>query len=656
MVRPQWVPTEADVTGARVTAFARFVEERHAVTLPDYEHLWQWSVTRIGDFWRAVWDWFDVRSSTDTGPALADAVMPGAAWFPDARLNYVRHVFRNGRDDRPAIVYVSEDDLRTELSWTELHARTSALAATLRERGVGPGDRVVGYLPNIPEAIVAFLATAAIGAVWASCGQDYAAPAAVDRLGQLDPKVLVAADGYRYAGRRHDRREQVRWLRERMPTVETTVLVATGPVDARPGRIDTDLLDPGVLTWEEATAPRGGTDAGIVDVPFDHPLWVVFSSGTTGLPKGIVHGHGGVLLEHLKALSLHLDLGPRDTFFWYTSPSWMMWNFLAAGLLVGSTVVCYDGAPSYPEPDRLWALAAQERVTVLGTSPAYVLSCIKAGAVPHRDHDLSALRGVGITGATLPARSSLWLTENTGHHVQVMSITGGTDVVSAFVGSVPTVPVWPGELSAPCLGVALDAFDGAGRPVRDDVGELVVTAPIPSMPVRFWNDPDGVRYRDAYFSVYPGVWRHGDWITITERGSVEMHGRSDSTLNRHGVRMGSADIYQVVENLPEITEALVLGIERSDGGYWMPLFVVLADGAVLDDALRDRIRAAIRAQASPRHVPDDIIAAPGVPHTRTGKKLEVPIKRILQGAEAAGAVDRTAVDVPELIDWYRDQV
>jgi len=656
MVRPQWVPTETDVVGARVTAFARFVEGRHAVSLPDYDHLWEWSVTATGDFWRAVWDWFDVRSSTDTGPALADSAMPGAVWFPEARLNYARHVFRNARDDRPAIVHVGEDGDRTEVSWTELQARAAALADTLRGRGVGPGDRVVGYLPNIPEAIVAFLATATVGAVWASCGQDYAAPAAVDRLGQLEPKVLVAADGYRYAGRRHDRREQVRWLREHLPTLEATVLITRSRTDTAPASADEELLDPGVLTWDEATAGDTGTDAGIVDVSFDHPLWVVFSSGTTGLPKGIVHGHGGVLLEHLKALSLHLDLGPRDTFCWYTSPSWMMWNFLAAGLLVGATVVCYDGAPSYPETDRLWALAAQERVTVLGTSPAYVLSCIKAGVEPHREHDLSALRGVGITGATLPAASSLWLAENTGRHVQVMSITGGTDVVSAFVGAVPTVPVWPGELSAPCLGVALDAFDPDGRPVRGEVGELVVTAPMPSMPVRFWNDPDGARYREAYFSTYPGVWRHGDWITITDRGSVQMHGRSDSTLNRHGVRMGSADIYQVVENLPEITEALVLGIERPDGAYWMPLFVVLAEGAVLDDALRERIRTAIREQASPRHVPDDIIAAPGIPHTRTGKKLEVPIKRILQGADAAVAVERTAVDVPELVEWYRDRM
>jgi acetoacetyl-CoA synthetase len=646
MVRPQWVPSEVDFAEARVTAFGRFVEHRHAVHLPDYDALRQWSIEHSSEFWQAVWDWFEIRGGTDPGPALADAAMPGAVWFPGARLNYAAHVFRNARSDRPAMVHIDEDGQRRETSWAALHGQAAALAATLRECGVQAGDRVVGYLPNSPEAVGALLATAGIGAVWSACGQDYAAPAALDRLGRLEPTVLVTADGYRYNGRRHDRVAEVAWLREHMPGLEMTVLVARSETSG-----DT-LLDPGVLTWEEATA--GEHEFEPVPVPFDHPLWIVFSSGTTGLPKGIVHGHGGVLLEHLKALSLHLDIGHRDTFFWHTSPSWMMWNFLAAGLLVGATIVCYDGAPSYPDIDRLWRIAADEHVTVFGTSPGYVLACIKAGVVPRREHDLSALRGVGVTGSTLPPTSSLWLGENAGERVQVMSITGGTDVVSAFIGSVRTVPVWPGELSVPCLGVAVDAFDAQGRPVRGEVGELVVTAPMPSMPVRFWNDPDGVGLREAYFSVYPGVWRHGDWISITERGSARMHGRSDATLNRHGVRIGTADIYQVVEDLPEIVEALALGVEKPDGEYWMPLFVVLADGVVLDEALRERIRTELRTRVSPRHVPDDIIAAPGIPHTRTGKKLEVPIKRILQGVDAAATVERTALDVPELIDWYRE--
>ena len=389
-----------------------------------------------------------------------------------------------------------------------------------------------------------------------------------------------------------------------------------------------------------------------VPVDFDHPLWILYSSGTTGKPKGIMHGHGGVVLEHLKAVALQSDIGPGDTFFWYTSPSWMMWNFQVAGLLVGATIVCYAGSPNFPRPDALWDIAARVRATVLGASPGYVLGCAKAGAVPRKEHDLSALRTVGITGSSLPPSSSLWLRDNVGEHVQVASISGGTDVVSAFIGGVRTVPVWPGELSAPYLGVALDAWDEAGNPVRGEVGELVITKPMPSMPVGFWDDADGSRYRSAYFEMWPGVWRHGDWITITDHGSIIVHGRSDSTLNRHGIRMGSADIYQSVERLPEIAEALVIGCEQPDGGYWMPLFVVLADDAELNDELRDRIKKTIRDEVSPRHVPDEIIVAPGVPHTRTGKKLEVPIKKLFAGADAAKVVERSAVDDPELLDWY----
>ncbi|GCE43850.1 Acetoacetyl-CoA synthetase [Rhodococcus wratislaviensis] len=637
---PQWVPTEADVRDAVITDFAAFVARRHSVTVDDYRSLWRWSVAAPGEFWQDVWDYFEFRSATDPGPALADAAMPGAVWFPGATLNYVDHVFRNARPGTPAILYAGEGFPDVSVGWDELCSAVAGLAATLREHGVGVGDRVVGYLPNIPEAVVAFLATASLGAVWAACGQDYSAPAALDRLGQLEPAALITADGYRFAGKEHDRLGAVAELRAGLSPALTVVVP----------HLDADAAVDGGVTWAEATA--GGRALEPVPVPFDHPLWVVFSSGTTGLPKGIVHGHGGVLLEHVKSLALHLDLGREDILFWYTSPSWMMWNFQTAGLLVGATIVCYDGSPSHPTPDALWALASRLGVTVLGTSPGYVLACDKAGVIPVREHDLSALRAVGVTGSTLPASSSLWLSENVGRRVPVVSITGGTDVVSAFIGGARTVPVWPGELSAPCLGVAVEAFDESGRPVRDAVGELVVTAPMPSMPVSFWNDPDGKRYHEAYFEVFPGVWRHGDWITITDRGTVLMHGRSDSTLNRNGIRMGSADIYQVVEKLPEVAEALVVGVDLADGGYWMPLFVVLSEGAVLDDALKQRIRGAIREQASPRHVPDDIIEAPGIPHTRTGKKLEVPLKRIFQGADAGRTVDRSAVDDPGLLDWF----
>ncbi len=640
-VAPQWEPTLSGIANARITDFAAFVQRRGGAQPVDYPTLWQWSIDNVDEFWKSVWAYFEI-GSPEPEVALANGEMPGAVWFPGTQLNYVDQIRRNARADRPAIVYSSEDGVDTELSWAELLRQTAALAATLRDLGVGIGDRVAGYLPNIPEAVVAFLATASIGAAWSACGQDYSAPAALTRLGQLEPSVLIAADGYRFGGKSHDRRDEVAQLRAGMPSVHTTIVVS---------RLESAIA--GTLEWSTATS--GEHELSPVPVDFDHPLWIVFSSGTTGLPKGIVHGHGGVVLEHLKAIALHSDIGAEDTFFWYTSPSWMMWNFQVAGLLVGATIVCYDGNPAFPRPDALWQIAARLRVTVLGTSPGYVLACVKAGAVPRIDHDLGALRTVGITGSTLPPSSSIWLRDNVGERVQVASISGGTDVVSAFIGGVPTVAVWPGELSVPFLGVALDAYDDNGKAVRGEVGELVITTPMPSMPIRFWNDPDGHRYHDAYFDTYPGVWRHGDWITITERGSIVVHGRSDSTLNRNGIRMGSADIYQAVEGLPEITEALVIGAEQPDGGYWMPLFVVLADGVELDAALVDRIKSTIREQASPRHVPDEIIAAPGIPHTRTGKKLEVPLKRIFQGADASCILDRNAVDAPELIDWYAAQ-
>ncbi|AHH21619.1 putative acetoacetate-CoA ligase [Nocardia nova SH22a] len=638
MAQPQWEPSAQDVAAARITDFARFAGARAGREFGDYQELWQWSVDDLAGFWGAVWEYFELGEVPET--VLSDTDMPGAQWFPGITLNYVDRVARQARTDRPAIVYADENGGLTEISWPELLGRTASFAATLRELGVRPGDRVIGYLPNIAEAVIAFLGTAALGAVWSACGQDYSAKAALDRLGQLEPVVLVTADGYRFGGKTHDKTADIAAVRAGLPTARTTVVVS-----------QLGIAVPDALDWESAAAATGA-ELRTEQVDFAHPLWILFSSGTTGLPKGIVHGHGGVLLEHLKAAALQSDIGSDDVFFWYTSPSWMMWNFQVAGLLVGATIVCYDGSPTYPQPDLLFDLAARTHTTVLGTSPGYVLACIKAGAVPRRDHDLSALRSVGITGSSLPPSSALWLRDNVGERVQVNSISGGTDVVSAFIGGVRTVPVWPGELSAPFLGTAVDSWDESGRPVRDQVGELVITAPMPSMPVAFWNDPDGSRYRAAYFDMFPGVWRHGDWITITGHGSIVVHGRSDSTLNRHGIRMGSADIYQAVEQLPEIAEALVIGAEQPDGGYWMPLFVTLAPGYDLTDEVRQRIKDTIRNDVSPRHVPDEIIAAPGIPHTRTGKKLEVPIKRLFQGADVDRVVERSAVDNPDLLSWY----
>ncbi|WP_239377247.1 acetoacetate--CoA ligase [Frankia sp. Cj5] len=640
-----WKPTPRTIEQARITQFTTWLSRERGVDVGgDYHRLWAWSVENTETFWAAVWDYFDVEHAQAPTPVLTNTRMPGAQWFPGAQLNYVNQILRHARADRPALIDHSEPGgigVR-ECSWAELLRQVAAVAATLRGMGVQPGDRVVGYLPHVAETVIAFLATASIGAIWSVCGQDYAAAAVAARLGQLDPVVLVTADGYRYGGKDHDRRAEVDVLRGSLPTLRHTIVIP------RLGLAHS--LSEQVASW--ATASAGNHPLKPTPVPFDQPLWVLFSSGTTGRPKGIVHGHGGVLLEHLKSAALHLDLGPEDTYFWYTSPSWMMWNFQVAGLLVGSTIVCYDGNPTYPGPDALWELAARHRVTVLGTSPAHVQACQKAGVHPAAEHDLTRLRLLGATGSTVPATAYQWAHQQVGSDVQFASTTGGTDVVTGFAGGARTVPVWPAEISAPCLGVALDAWDEKGRSVRDEVGELVVTRPMPSMPLSFWGDADGSRYHGAYFDVYPGVWRHGDWITITSRGTIIVHGRSDSTLNRNGVRMGSADIHHAVEQLPEIIEALVIGAEQPDGTYWMPLFVELADGAQLDQELTARIRAAIRDNVSPRHLPDEIIHAPGVPHTRTGKKLEIPIKRLLQGAAIDAVADPATIDRPELLDWY----
>ena len=657
---PIWVPAPDDVAAANVSRFARWLTEDGRTRLSgDYLELWRWSTEHLEEFWSAVWDYFDVRSATPYERVLSGSVMPDVQWFTGAQVSYVEHLFR-GRDPAGvALIDVRESarpgagPVSRQLTWGMLREQVGGLAATLRELGVGPGDRVAGYMPNAAEAVIAFLATASLGAIWSGCGQDYSPAAAAERLGQLEPVVLIAADGYRYGGREFDRRGSVTELAALLPSLRATIVFPRLglPADTGAGSLGwpASAGSAGILAWPSS---GGAAELAPVAVPFGHPLWVLFSSGTTGRPKGIVHSTGGVLLEHLKATSLGLDLGEQDTFFWYTSPSWMVWNLLVSGLLAGARIVCYDGSPSYPSWDTLWALAAEHRVTLLGTSPAHLRGCAQAGVEPARDHDLSALRSLGSSGSALPGDAYFWAADHVGRRVRVNSTSGGTDVVSAFAGGSPLVPVWPGELSAPGLGVALDAWDARGRPVRGAVGELVVTKPMPSMPVAFWNDPAGARYREAYFGTYPGVWRHGDWITITDRGSVVVHGRSDATLNRHGVRMGSSDIYHVVEQLDEVAEALVVGVERPEGEYWMPLFVVLNPGHELDDALTGTIRRAIRDGASPRHVPDEIIAVPAIPHTRTGKKLEIPVKRILQGGDPGQVMDAGAVDNPDALRWF----
>ncbi len=640
---PIWEPDPVATATAQITEFTALVAARTGKIYPAYRDLWRYSVDHPADFWSAVVDYFGVAVDDVPVDVLPSTTMPGTRWFPGARINYAEHALRQSGSDT-AVIAVDERGSVTEVSWDVLCGQVGALQRWLREQGVGRGDRVVGYLPNTVHAVVGLLATTGIGAVWAVCGQDYGAAGAQARLGQLEPTVLLAADGYRWNGTEHDRRDEVSQLRDAMPTVRAVLRVP--------------VLD----RWADANAPAGeaewaevvaeSVEPEFVRVEFNDPLWVLFSSGTTGVPKGIVHSHGGVVIDHLKVMGLHNDLRRGDRFFWYTTTNWMMWNMVASGLLVGATVVLYDGSPGYPGPQRLWEIAADHRVSVLGVSPGYLAGCATAGLHPATQFDLSALRTIACTGAPLPAQSYHWIHDEVGAHIQVASTSGGTDVVSGFVGCAPTTPVWPGEISAPLLGVDLQAWGVDGRAVVDEVGELVIATPMPSMPIGFWHDPDGTRYREAYFDAFPGVWRHGDWITVTERGSVITSGRSDATLNRQGVRLGSADIYDAVETLPEIREALVVGAELGESRYWMPLFVVLVDGALLDDALRARIVAAIRAEASPRHVPDDIITVPAIPHTRTGKKLEVPVKRLIQGRPLGQVTGVDTVDDPDALQYF----
>lgn len=642
----------------QIEAFTEAARSRSGEDLADYAQLWQWSVDQPAAFWRALWDFYDLgdiastadgAAITDDADVLADREMPGARWFPGVRLNYVSAILRHC--DRPgtAVVGLDEDGTRTDIGWSELPALVTGFARTLTDLGVGEGDVVAAYLPDVPEAVVAFLGTAYVGAIWSGCGQDYAPEGAAGRLAQLHPKVLISATGYRYNGKDVDKTADSAALADLLPDLVAHVVVG----DAEQGAVSD------VVSYADAVGADGSATAP-AQVAFDHPLWVLFSSGTTGRPKGIVHGHGGVVVEHLKAGGLHGDLGPDDVFFWQTALSWMMWNYQVAGLLCGARIVCYSGSPLSPDADRLWQIVESEKVTYFGTSPGQLQASRKAGLVPGREHDLSALRTLGSTGSTLAADLFTWVDDNVKRGLPISSISGGTDVVTAFAGGSAGVPVVAGELSVRYLGVALQSWAPDRTPLVGEVGEMVITAPMPSMPVSFWDDPDGERYRAAYFDhewAVPSdepVWRHGDWVTVTDRGSLIIHGRSDATLNRHGIRMGSADIYEVVEGIDEIAEAFVLGVDGPDGAYWMPLFVTLVPDANLDDDLRSRIAAEVRRRLSPRHVPDEVIEAPGIPHTRTGKKLEVPVTGILAGRSEV-SIDPRSVDDHDLIEWYAEQ-
>ncbi|HEY1688726.1 MAG TPA: acetoacetate--CoA ligase [Solirubrobacteraceae bacterium] len=650
-----WRPSQARIADANLTRYIAWLQEHKGLELDGYEALWRWSVEELEEFWASIWEFFGVRASTPYERVLAERAMPGARWFPGARLNYAEHVFADREDDAVAIVYASErEPLPQEWTWGRLREETSRIATGLRELGVGPGDRVAAYLPNAPETAAAFLACASIGAIWSSCSPDFGARGVLDRFAQIEPVVLLAVDGYDYQGREHDRREVVAGLVAQLPSLrhavilsrlgcyereDTNVAATGGSRDGKAGQLR------GTLGWEQLRAVAGELE--FEQLPFEHPLWVLYSSGTTGLPKAIVQGQGGILLEHLKAVGLQMDMHAGDRFFWFTTTGWMMWNLLVGGLLGPASIVLYDGSPAHPDLGALWDLAERAGVTCFGTSASYIATCIKQGVAPRQGRRLAALASVGSTGSTLPPEGFDWVYEQLGEELWLFSASGGTDVCTAFLGGSPLLPVSRGELQCKALGAKVEAFDERGDSVTEALGELVITEPMPSMPIGFWNDPDGERYHDSYFSTYPGVWRHGDWLRLTSRGSAVLYGRSDATINRGGIRMGSSEIYRAVLSLPEIQDALVVDVEG-----WMPLFVALGDGVQLDDDLIARIKQRVREDCSPRHVPNEVFAVVSIPRTRTGKVLEVPVKRILLGTPPEQAASRASLAEPDSLEPF----
>ncbi len=642
-----WTPTPEFASASVMADYQDWLARRRGLRFNAYDELWRWSVDQPAAFWLSIRDYFDLHSDAPVAAVLRNARMPGARWFEGARLNYAQQVFRHARSDRLAIRHAGEAQPLADMSWHELERQVAGVAAALREMGVRRGDRVAAYLPNIAPTVVAFLAAASIGAIWSVCAPEMGPVAVLDRLRQIEPKVLFAVTGYRHGGKQHDRSAIVSELLAGLPSVQHWVLVA------EPGAATQwPVPGPKMQRWNDLLSRSH--ELRIDSLPFDHPLWVVYSSGTTGLPKPIVHGHGGIVVEHLKMLGLHCNLRASDVFHWYSSSGWIMWNVQLGGLLLGATIALYDGSPAWPDFGRLWRFVDEAGVTAFGAGAAFFASCVKAGVEPARIADLSRLQMLGSTGSPLLPEAYSWIRQQVRADLWINPIAGGTDFAGAFVGGNPMLPVYPGEMQCRCLGARVEAFDDAGRPLVDEVGELVCSAPLPSMPLCLWGDVDGRRLHESYFDVYPGVWRHGDWVRITPRGGAVIYGRSDATINRHGIRMGTSELYRLVEDEPEVVDSLVVDLEYLGRESWMTLFVVLREGALLDEALLDRLKRSIRAGLSPRHLPTEIVQAPDVPRTLSGKKMEVPVKKLMLGQPLSKVVNPDAMANAGCLAWYRE--
>lgn len=639
-----WTPGPDQLESSRLVKYQHWLSTEKGVHTQDYDELWRWSIEDLEGFWQSIWDFFEVQADGEREPVMVGEQMPGIQWFPNARLNFAEHVFRNATSEHPVMLARREGAPLREISWEQLERTTAALAAQLRSWGVQPGDRVASFMPNLPETVIAFLACASVGAIWSSCAPDMGANVVLDRLRQIEPKVLFATDSYSYNGKNHDRSVVVNELLSELPSVERVVQVP-GPLDgSRP------LPWRNRLAWQdcvsESATPR------FERLPFSHPLWILYSSGTTGLPKAIVHSHGGIVLTHLKSMALQNDLRPGDRLMFLGSTGWAVWNLQVAALLSGASIVLYDGNPAWPTGDALWRFMDEHDVTQLGCGAAYLINCMKDGVRPRDFAKLSKLRTILSTGSPLSMDAYHWVYNAVKPDVWLASISGGTDIAACFVACAPTLPVHAGEIQCRELGVAAYAYNDAGEPVVNEVGELVITKPMPSMPIYFWNDPDNKRYLESYFETYPGLWRQGDWIRFTEHGSAVIYGRSDSTINRFGIRMGTAEIYRVVEEIPEVRDSLVIDLEFLGRPSFMPLFVLLQAGAVLDEALQERIKHQIRSKASARHVPNEVVQVTEIPRTLTGKKMEVPVRKLLLATSPEKAASPDSMQNPTSLDFF----